>query len=89
VGAATLIRELQRAGYQVAALEQAARARPYRTFTPRGELAIVVGGEVEGLPLAVLRAADAILEIPMHGKKESLNVAVAFGIIAFHSRQHE
>ena len=30
---------------------------------------------------AILRAADKIIEIPMLGKKESLNVAVAFGVV--------
>jgi len=30
-----------------------------------------------------LKLCDAIIEIPMFGKKESLNVAVAFGIVAF------
>jgi len=30
-----------------------------------------------------LKKCDKILEIPMHGQKESLNVAVAFGIVAF------
>jgi tRNA G18 (ribose-2'-O)-methylase SpoU len=46
-------------------------------------VAIIVGNEVKGLPPSILRAADRILEIPMMGKKESLNVAVAFGIVVF------
>src|SRR3989344_4093785 len=59
---------------------------------------LVVGNEVRGLPQSILQRCDKILEIPMHGKlirhrnhpresgqgKESLNVAVAFGIVAFH-----
>ncbi|MDI6717852.1 MAG: TrmH family RNA methyltransferase [Patescibacteria group bacterium] len=45
--------------------------------------ALVVGNEVKGLTKSILNEADEILEIPMFGKKESLNVAVAFGIVAF------
>jgi len=46
-------------------------------------LALVVGSEVNGLPLAILRRVHKILEIPMFGKKESLNVAVALGIVIY------
>jgi tRNA G18 (ribose-2'-O)-methylase SpoU len=46
-------------------------------------VAVILGNEVKGLPPSVLRTADRILEIPMMGKKESLNVAVAFGIVVF------
>jgi tRNA G18 (ribose-2'-O)-methylase SpoU len=44
---------------------------------------LVLGNEIKGLPPAILKRADKILEIPMKGRKESLNVAVAFGIISF------
>jgi len=60
-------------------------------------VALIVGNEVKGLPASILKRADKILEIPMRGAiirrahhprrigrgKESLNVAVAFGIVAF------
>lgn len=45
--------------------------------------ALVVGNEMRGLSPAVLKLADHIVEIPMRGKKESLNVAVAFGVAAY------
>lgn len=62
------------------------------------KIALVVGNEVKGLSSTILNLADKILEIPMRGAmvrqahhprhvgcgKESLNVAVAFGIVAFH-----
>jgi len=50
----------------------------------RKKIALVLGNEIKGLPCSVLNRADKILEIPMKGKKESLNVAVAFGIVVFH-----
>lgn len=48
-------------------------------------MALVLGNEVKGIAPAILKKCDKILEIPMAGKKESLNVAVAFGIIVFNS----
>lgn len=44
---------------------------------------LVMGNEARGISPAVLKLADHIVEIPMRGKKESLNVAVAFGIAAY------
>lgn len=47
------------------------------------KVALVLGNEIRGLPPSILKRADKIIEIPMAGKKESLNVAVAFGIVTF------
>lgn len=47
------------------------------------KVTVIFGNEVRGLPPSVLKQADKVLEIPMRGKKESLNVAVAFGIVVF------
>lgn len=44
---------------------------------------LVVGNELSGVSEAVLKRADVILEIPMRGKKNSLNVSVAFGVGAY------
>lgn len=79
------IKQLKKEGYQVFALEQSKRSMPYYAALTQddSQIAIVVGNEVKGLPPAILRSADRILEIPMMGKKESLNVSVAFGILAF------
>ncbi len=53
------------------------------SFKPKFPLALVLGTETTGIPKNVLKECDILLEIPMQGKKESLNVAVAFGIAAF------
>lgn len=89
VGFATrLIQKLKIQGYKIFALEQHKDAVPYyRLKLSKRELAktaLVTGNEITGLSQAILKLADSILEIPMHGRKESLNVAVAFGIAAFH-----
>jgi tRNA G18 (ribose-2'-O)-methylase SpoU len=44
---------------------------------------LVLGNEVKGLSKEILKRSDDIVFIPMHGKKESLNVSVAFGIAIY------
>jgi tRNA G18 (ribose-2'-O)-methylase SpoU len=82
---ADVIKRLKKDGYEIFALEQSKRSVLYYAtrLAHNALVAIVVGNEVKGLPPSILRAADRILEIPMLGKKESLNVAVAFGIVVF------
>ncbi|MCX7833712.1 MAG: TrmH family RNA methyltransferase [Ignavibacteria bacterium] len=46
-------------------------------------LAIVVGNEITGVSKELISIADSSLEIPMFGIKQSLNVAVAFGIAVY------
>ncbi len=75
---------LHRQRYFIAALEQAPGAIPYYSFAPPPRpLALVVGNEVEGIPAKLLAQSDAVVAIPMLGKKESLNVSVAFGVMAY------
>ncbi len=83
--AAQVMRKLKKERWTVCAIEQSKRSTPYFKMPAResSRVALVLGNEVRGLPASLLRRADHILEIPMLGKKESLNVAVAFGIAAF------
>ena len=80
---AKLIKKLKAEGFSVVAIEQDARAIDYKTFHPKGKTLVLVGNEVLGLSSAMKRHADTIIEIPMMGKKESLNVSVAYGIAMF------
>ena len=85
-----LINNLRAERYKIFAVEQHKNSVPYNTpsLSPPilgGEkTALIVGNEIRGLSAVVLKQADQIVEIPMRGKKESLNVAVAFGIAAYH-----
>lgn len=70
----------------IAALEQHTCSIPYTTFKsdPKiKETIILLGEETKGIEEEYLKKMDTILEIPMHGSKESLNVSVAFGILAY------
>jgi 23S rRNA (guanosine2251-2'-O)-methyltransferase len=49
----------------------------------RGPIAIVVGSEGRGLGAAVRRRCDLLVRIPMHGRVESLNAAVAGSILLY------
>ncbi len=80
-----LISKLKREGYYIVGLEQDRESIDYKTLQLRSGQAnaFIVGAEVEGLPQNILKKCDVIAEIPMHGKKESLNVSVATGIALF------
>ena len=69
-------------GRAVYALETADTARDIATFSPRFPCAILLGNERFGLDPDVVRMADAVLEIPSHGTKNSINVVSAFAVAA-------
>ena len=75
--------ELRSQGFVIAALEQSLNSIDLIQYKAPAKLALVVGHEVDGVNSKVLGQADAILEIPMRGTKESLNVAVATGIALY------
>jgi 23S rRNA (guanosine2251-2'-O)-methyltransferase len=81
--------KVKKKGYKIIGVEQAKNSIYYRKIktsrlsTPVSGLALVFGNEVEGLSKKELELCDLIAEIPMKGKKESLNVAVSAGIILF------
>jgi tRNA G18 (ribose-2'-O)-methylase SpoU len=85
---ATLIDKMKKQGFKIFAIEQDKNSVPYNKFKiGKKELeksVFIFGNEISGLSGQILKKADKILEIPMKGKKESLNVSVAFGIITFH-----
>jgi tRNA G18 (ribose-2'-O)-methylase SpoU len=84
-----VIEQLKRDGWQIAAVEQAQGSIAYTNLRSVEKLVLVMGNEVDGVSPEFLSHADVVLEIPMRGKKESLNVAVAFGVAAFGVLQSE
>lgn len=81
-----LLKKLKEEGYVLIALEQSKQSVDYRSWQPpRGGLvALIVGNEIEGVSTNALKQCDAIIELPMRGKKNSLNVSVAAGIAMYH-----
>lgn len=82
----SLLSELKNNDYQIAAIEQAKNSVPLPHFKPDKNTALLVGREVEGLEPEVLDEADIVLEIPMHGQKESFNVSIAGSIALYHCK---
>lgn len=80
-----LIRQLKTDGFFIVSLEQAKKSISIQGFSKRKikKLALILGNEVRGIPKSVLKNSDAIIEIPMRGKKESLNVSVAAGVALY------
>lgn len=81
-----LIDKLKKEGYRIIAVEQSENSVPYQKFNLKGQLeniAFIFGNEVDGVSKPVLGKCDQVMEIPMLGMKESLNVAVTFGIVIF------
>src|SRR3989344_6919424 len=80
---AAIISKLKQEGWHVVGVEQDARSKNYKHFKTGDHTLFIFGNEVRGIPPSVRRMCNALIEIPMRGKKESLNVSVAAGIILF------
>jgi 23S rRNA (guanosine2251-2'-O)-methyltransferase len=79
----SLVTKLKKEGYKIVGLEQDKKSINFKKFKTPNKCALVVGNEVLGLDKKIKNACDALIEIPMHGKKESLNVSVATGIALY------
>ena len=85
------LNKLKREKYLIIGIEQAKNSVDYKKVSTRGGpafgwkggLVFIVGAEVTGIPKNILPKCDIIAEIPMLGKKESLNVSVACGVALF------
>ena len=78
-----LLLKLRAERIHMVALEQSRRSVDYRKYKPRFPMTLVLGNEVRGLSPAILKLCDNIIELPMRGKKESLNVTVAAGVALY------
>jgi 23S rRNA (guanosine2251-2'-O)-methyltransferase len=80
------LQKIKNDGFQIVALEQAENSVDYKEINekfPAERRVVILGNEVEGVSKEILEMCEVIGEIPMFGKKESLNVSVAFGIFIF------
>jgi tRNA G18 (ribose-2'-O)-methylase SpoU len=75
-----LLKKLKVEGVQIVSLEKNAESVDIGTFKPSYPLCLIVGNEIDGVSDEMLALSDAVVHLPMRGKKESLNVSVAFGI---------
>ncbi len=70
-------------GYQVAAVELASNSVRPESFIPKFPVCLVLGGEFDGVSQEVVDLADAVIEIPMRGMANSINVSTAAAIVLY------
>ncbi|MCH9631242.1 MAG: tRNA (guanosine(18)-2'-O)-methyltransferase [Chlamydiia bacterium] len=71
----------------VIAIETAENATPLYDFTFPENFTLIFGNEEYGISEKYLKKADHIVKIPLHGIKNSLNVATAFSIVGYEIRR--
>ena len=83
-----VILDLKSKGIKIGALEQTEKSTPHYSFNAENfPAALIIGNEIKGVSQELLDLCDFSLEIPQYGIKQSLNVAVAYGISIFDLRR--
>ncbi len=79
---ARTLERLKKAGYWVIGADSGQGQPPERIDLPPPRV-LVLGSEEKGLRPVILKQCDALVRIPLSGKVDSLNVAVAAGILIY------
>ena len=83
VAALESLKQLKAKGFSIVAVEQTPRSVSLYEHRPTEKVCYIFGNEIDGVSPTILNLADTVIEIPMHGHKESLNVGVTVGITLF------
>lgn len=87
--AGDVVQHLREEGYAIAVLEITDASSPVEHLTLDAfPLCLIVGNEITGVDDALVAQADLAIEIPQFGAKQSLNVAVAYGVAVFDLVRH-
>lgn len=78
-----LVKDLKKKKFQIISLEQNDLSVDYKKVKIKNRALVILGNEVGGVSKDLLKLSDIIAEIPLRGKKESLNVSVAAGVALF------
>jgi len=81
--APTAIRQLRERRYEIAAIETSVHSVDLFDWTPAFPVCLVFGHEVDGIRPDLLALCDTHVRIPMLGRKHSLNVATAGGVVIY------
>lgn len=80
--------KLKEQGVKICGLEQTSRSFPYYNIQPQNfPLCMIIGNEITGVSQNLIDLCDFSVDIPQFGIKQSLNVAVAYGIALFELRK--
>ncbi len=78
-----LIEIKKKQGFEIFALEQNENSVDYKDVKIVKDTLIILGEETRGIDKEILNMCNKIVEIPMRGNKESLNVSVASGVLLY------
>jgi tRNA G18 (ribose-2'-O)-methylase SpoU len=79
-----VVGDLAERGYTIGALEITdAPTPPSEVQAAHFPLCLIVGNEVHGVEDSLISRADVAFELPQYGAKQSINVAVAYGIAIY------
>ncbi len=82
------ILEMKNQGYAVISGALSEDAKDFREIPKDGKRIIVVGNEANGISEEILALSDLCVKIPIWGKAESLNVAVAASLMLYEARRN-
>ena len=75
---------LKKKGFQICAVEQSQNAKPVNFLENFTKLALIFGNEIAGVAEEIVELSDITVELPMKGKKNSLNIATTVGIVLYY-----
>jgi len=78
-----LLEKIKESGTSVVAIEQSPGAVSLFEYSESENVAYIFGNEITGVTLDIQNDCDVIVDIPMAGRKESLNVSTTVGIVLF------
>ena len=78
-----MAQRMLRGGYEIAAIETSGPSVDLFEWQPKFPVCVAFGNEIDGLNPELLKLAGTHVRIPMLGKKTSLNVATAAGIVLY------
>ncbi|MDU6722174.1 MAG: RNA methyltransferase [Streptococcus mitis] len=84
ISSQALLKEAKEAAIPVLATTLSKNSVDYRELPPIENFVLVMGNEGQGISPLMAESADQLVHISMKGQAESLNVAVAAGILIFH-----
>ena len=80
---ARAIERLQDLGFWVVGLEERAEVTVYDEACPQGRIAVVIGGEGDGMARLTRERCDQLLSLPMRGRVGSLNAAASLAAVLY------
>jgi tRNA G18 (ribose-2'-O)-methylase SpoU len=78
-----LVKKLKEEGHTIYSIELSEKAEDFEAVDYPSGVVLVIGNEIDGVNKEVMKISDKIVQIPMHGIKNSLNVASAYAIISY------